>query len=113
MEKTCIEYIDYGFSLYTITHKVFQVFIPKFEHENCQHESCDKHENNNKHEIVQTIGIGVHDVSVLPTQLYTRLYDCKFDIFPTEIDRDANGNMSNPIDKFIIFENIQPYQNKF
>lgn len=95
--KKCVEYIDYGFSLYVITHNVFQVFVP-----------ADLATNATT-EIVQTIGIGIHDVGALPTLLYIRLYNCKFDDFPIVIERDANGVFDNPIDKYLIFEHTKQY----
>src|SRR5271165_6003807 len=81
----CSEYIDYGFSLYTINHTVYPLGAE-----------------------VITIGIGSSDIGTLPTQLYIRVYNYNFIKFPTEIYRNANGNFSNLMDQYLVFENIIP-----
>jgi len=89
MSKICIETIDLGFSLYIITHNVYQVTIPS-----------DK-----DHQLTQTIGFGVHDLGVLPKTRTIRIYNYPYDKFPSEITRDANNPVPQFIDQFLIFEN--------
>ena len=69
--KKCVEYIDYGFSLYTINHDVYKITIDKLE-------------------LTQTIGKGHHDVGALPDRLYIRLYNYPYEKFPSKINRDEN-----------------------
>jgi hypothetical protein len=88
MEKTCVEYIDLGFSIYTIQHKVFSINLNGFN-------------------FTQTIGIGTHDIGVLPKEYIVRIYNYPFNDFPIEIDRDANNPIPNKIDPFLLFENRQ------
>lgn len=85
--KTCIEIIDYEFSLYTINHDVYGIDIPPLN-------------------LTQTIGYGSHDVGALPPERVIRLYNYPFDKFPSDIYRDANNLKPVEIDKYLIFENI-------
>lgn len=88
ISKICVEVIDYGFSLYAINHDVYKILIDSVE-------------------LVQTIGLGSHDIGVLPPKRIVRLYNYSFDKFPTEIYRDTNNYQPVEVDKYLIFENIQ------
>lgn len=88
MHKICIETINLGFSIFTIYHNVYKV-----------NDSYGR-------TLIQTIGHGRHDIGMLPSTLVVRLYDYPFYLFPRHIYRDANNPIPNPIDDFLLFEQI-------
>ena len=81
--KNCTEIINLGYSSYIIHHTVYDIPFPS---------------------TIMTIGHGMHDLGILPVKNYLRLYNYSYDLFPMQLNRDANNPRVLPIDAYLIAE---------